>query len=207
MPEILIIEDSDNDAALLARALRGAGVTNPIQRAANGAEATALLHRHQHAAADERFAVVFIDLRLPHANGFEILTLLQGLTGFEKTLRVVVSSVDDMESIKTAYLLGADSFIAKPAHHLDVNELIRSFPDHWQLLDAAHPASTTPAVAETAASGPSLVWAENRALIQKVRETLETLHRTVNDCDETFAIIEALTEELRNKSRSDAARV
>ena len=204
MPEILIIEDSESDAALLQRALRAAGVSNPIQLAFTASEALALLHAKQKSTGDDSLAVVFIDLKLPRTNGLEILKLMQGRTGFLKTLAVVISSVSDMENIKQAYSLGADSFISKPISSLDINELIRSFPGHWLLSNDPAPASPSTAEArrqsDLARGETAAVWARNREIIQKLGETLEETRRQIDDHDETFAIIETLTEELRNKS-------
>jgi len=43
------------------------------------------------------------------------------------------------------------------------------------------------------------VWAKNREIIQTLRNNLETLRSQLSDKEETFAIIDTLTEELRNK--------
>src|SRR5678815_109330 len=100
MPEILIIEDTESDAALLERALRAGGVTNPVRYLSNGADALAFLHRKREAPAQERLALVFIDLRLPDTDGLQILKLMQGRSEFAQTLRIVISSIDGMENIR-----------------------------------------------------------------------------------------------------------
>src|SRR5436309_10482950 len=170
MPEILIIEDCENDAVLLQRALRAAGVANPIHLTSTASDALALLHGKQNSTGDECLAVVFIDLKLPRTNGLEILKLMQGRTGFLKTLAVVISSVSDMENIKKAYSLGADSFIAKPTTAFDINELIRSFPDHWNLTNDARPPSARSLEErredDLLGDKTAAVWARNREIIQ-----------------------------------------
>jgi CheY-like chemotaxis protein len=204
MSEILIVEDTESDAALLERALRTAGIANPIRRFTNGADTVAFLHSKQTATGKERVGIVLIDLKLPDISGFEILKVMQGRIGFAETLRVVVSSLDNMESIKAAYLNGADSFISKPPNHVDLQELIRSFPEHWLLVDPLQPPSLVPQKKRGNASSDEAVrvWSENREVIRKVRETHEMLRRTLDDNEETFVIIETLLEELRNKCAS-----
>jgi len=205
MRQILLIDDADSDAVLLERALRMAGVANPIQRATSGADAIAFLNTIQTAATaiPVPLGIVFIDLKLPDKSGFDILKLMQGRSVFEDTLKVVVSSIDDMENIKRAYSLGADSFIAKPANQFDLKELLRSFPDHWYLVDTTSP--PTPQAAMKASEAPDPydeaihVWAKHREIIRTLRHNLQVLRNQIADNDETFAIIETLTEELRNE--------
>jgi len=203
VPEILIVEDSEDDAILLERALRSAGIVDKIQCVCSGIDALAFLHSKQHCIGDDRLSVVFIDLKLPHTSGFEILRLMERRTCFAKTLRIVISSISDMESIRKAYSSGADSFIAKPARQFDIQELIRSFPDHWQLIDkpqAPPHQDHRPSPPEKQPSDAAGVLAQNRELIQKLRETLQALRQNIDDTDETIAIVENLTAELRSGS-------
>ena len=208
MPEILIIEDTESDAALLERALRAGGVTNPVRYLSNGADALAFLHRKREAPAQERLALVFIDLRLPDTDGLQILKLMQGRSEFAQTLRIVISSIDGMENIRRAYALGADSFIVKPVNQLDIKELIRSFPERWELGDdsAGSPdAESQPnAPVRDLPSRTEEAWNTNRELIQKIRETLRLLRNGIDDSEEIFTIIETLTEELRRSCENAA---
>jgi len=202
MRQILLVDDLDSDAMLLERALRMAGVANPIQRATSGVDAIAFLYTIQTAATaiPVPLGIVFIDLKLPDKSGFDILKLMQGRSVFEDTLKVVVSSIDDMENIKRAYSLGADSFIAKPANQFDLKELLRAFPEHWYLVDlTSPPAPTKPSEAPDPYDEAIHVWAKHREIIRTLRHNLQVLRNQIADNDETFAIIETLTEELRNE--------
>ena len=202
--EILIIEDTESDAALLQRALRSAGVTNPIHVLSNGVDALAFLNSKQKAveAGEPQLAAVFIDLKLPDKSGFDILKLMQGRPAFIETLRIVVSSINEMDHIRRSYSFGADSFIAKPMNKFDMQELIHSFPDHWSLVDSplshSNPEPVAPRPKDPYDEAVH-VWTRNRELIQKLRETLEAVRTAIDDRDETLAIIETLTEEIRNK--------
>jgi len=203
MRQILLVDDSDNDAMLLERALRVAGVANSVHRATNGADAIAFLNSVQTAiagGATSSLGIVFIDLKLPDKSGFDILKVIQGRPAFDDTLRVVVSSIDDMENIKRAYSMGADSFIAKPVSQFDLKELLRSFPDHWYLVDlSTPPPAPKPAGTADPYDEAIHVWAKHREIINALRQNLQLLRKQIADNDETFAIIETLTEELRNE--------
>src|SRR5205809_460931 len=145
MHEILLVDDSADDALLLERALRVAGVGNPLRHAGNGADAIAFLNTQEAVMEKKRVSqlgIIFIDLKLPDKSGFDILNLMHGRKAFAETLRVVISSIESMENIKRAYALGADSFISKPVTQFDLAELIRSFPEQWLLVDAASPSGS-----------------------------------------------------------------
>jgi len=78
-------------------------------------------------------SILLLDLKLPAVSGFEILSFLQGRPAFSELLKIVVSDLDDLESIRKAYGLGAHSFLTKPVHRSDLKELIRVYPAPWLL--------------------------------------------------------------------------
>ena len=133
MKELLIIEDSENDAALLRRALDFFGIANPIRSFSNGQDALAHLSYAATVApiAGPTVAIVFVDLILPGMSGLQILEAIAAQPAFEKTLRIVLTNLHDIETIKRSYALGANSFLIKPIQAADLRELIKNFPGHW----------------------------------------------------------------------------
>jgi len=133
MTEILVIEDVHSDAELLIRALNIAGITNPVRRLVSGADALIYL---TYAATIAPVAcsipsVLFLDLRLPKINGLEILEQIVRIAAFAKTLRIVLSHIDDTKTIQRAYDVGAHTFLTKPIRQSDLTELITAFPGYW----------------------------------------------------------------------------
>jgi len=126
MHEILLVEDCDTDAELLERALRAAEVTNPIRRFVDGGQALAYFKEQANSSAGELETppILLLDLKLPRASGFEILAYLQGSWSLRHMLKIIVSELDNLESIRRAYALGAGSFISKPVHQQDLRALI-----------------------------------------------------------------------------------
>jgi CheY-like chemotaxis protein len=207
MKEILLIEDNEGDALLLERSLRASSVANPIRHVSNGADALLFLNakEQQLLQGDQgELGIIFFDLKLPDKTGFELLSLVQERKSFSNVLKIVVSQMGDMENIRRAYTLGADSFITKPASKLDVRELIRAFPDNWFLTDSASAEDTaTEERKQDGAAEPhdqaAQVWCRNRKLIDALRSNLDNLRVQLSDNEETFVIIETLTEELRQR--------
>src|SRR5258706_15574881 len=131
MKEILLIEDSDSDAEQIQRLLERLEVGNPIRWLKDGAAARNYLGSIESIAGAP--AIMLLDIKLPFFSGFEILQSIRGNPVFERTLRIVFSSLDDTSSIKQAYVLGADSFLVKPVDIEDLRAVMASFPAPWVL--------------------------------------------------------------------------
>ena len=150
MKEILLIEDSESDAELLQRTFRQVGVINPVRWLTTGEEA--LVYLKEAIQADGIGApvpsVLIIDLKLPGVNGFQILEAIRNLPVLAKALKVVISSLEDTQSIKMAYAAGAQTFVVKPAKPEDISELIHSFPGYWTLsgIDGTAKAGAAPSL-------------------------------------------------------------
>jgi two-component system response regulator len=115
MQEILLVEDSDEDAQLLRLALKRAGIANPVRHLFDGVTAGILLREIDRVGSLSPLlpGVLVIDLKLPGMSGFDLLELTQKSHAFGGTLRIVLSQLDDTRSIKRAYTLGARSFLIR----------------------------------------------------------------------------------------------
>jgi len=129
MKEILLVEDSAYDAEQVQRVLERLEVCNPVRWLKDGAAARNYLSSIESTAGAP--AIMLLDIKLPFFSGFEILQSIRGNPFFERTLRIIFSSLDDTSSIKQAYVLGADSFLVKPADVEDLRGVITSFPAPW----------------------------------------------------------------------------
>lgn len=146
----LLAEDSYDDEILFRHVLKKAGVENHLRVVRDGQEAIAYLQgaggfgdREQHPVPE----VLFLDLRMPVTNGFEVLKWLRTQPAIqEKLLVVVLTSFGDTSSIRNAYALGAHSFLHKPLKVEDVENLISHFKGYWVRGNLPPPGGeTTPA--------------------------------------------------------------
>jgi two-component system response regulator len=126
MSEIVIIEESASDAKQLMRALSKAGIKNPIRWIDDGTKAIDYLE-----AVTEIPAAVVLDMKLPGLTGLEILDRLRDNPSFEKTLRIVLSSMEVLGPIKEAYARGAHSYLTKPVSPIELANLMKTFNGHW----------------------------------------------------------------------------
>ena len=134
MQEILLVEDSDEDAQLLRIALNRAGIVSPVRHVTDGGAAAMLLEEigKRGPLSPLLPSVLLIDLKLPGMSGFDLLKLTQENAVFASTLRIVLSQLEDTPNIKRAYKLGARSFLSKPVSPRDLIELTTVFPDYWK---------------------------------------------------------------------------
>lgn len=125
MRTILIVEDSEDDAFLFKRVLNKCGIENPVHVASNAADALAYLD------GNPCPGIIFMDLRMPGITGLELLGKLKGRPDCTDVLFFVVSGHDNLERVRQAYELGANSFVSKPIRPGDLENLVQGFPRHW----------------------------------------------------------------------------
>lgn len=137
---ILLVEDNADDAALLRRAFIKARVMNPLHLARTGEEAIAYLGGSGKYANRSEFPVpslVLLDLKMPGMDGFDVLRWIRQDPVLKGLRVVVLSSSDDMRDVNTAYKLGANSFLIKPADFDRFVEISQALNGYWIWLNKA----------------------------------------------------------------------
>ena len=125
---ILLAEDEEDDIFFIRRALRKAGIANPLQIVRNGQEAICYLDgRGQF--ADRRVypwpCLLLLDLRMPLMDGFDVLAWLQRRRRPKDLLVVIFSSSKHEADVLRASELGADAFWVKPQAFSELVEVVR----------------------------------------------------------------------------------
>jgi DNA-binding response OmpR family regulator len=114
---ILIVDDSQTNNVLLEAVLDEAGYIT--QTATSAAEAWNILHK-------ERPALILLDLLMPKVSGFQLLEKIKHKEEFTKIPVLIVSALNDTDTIKTLKANGADDFFPKP---FDLEKLIARVGD------------------------------------------------------------------------------
>jgi len=135
MPDIVIIEDSEFESELLRHALKRVGVSKAIRFFSQGEHAISYLKKgaEDPASGFPVPAIIFIDMKLPGMSGLQMLEELKQIPALAKSLKIVISNLDDTQSIKRAYAAGAQTFVGKPLGESELRDLILSFPGFWSL--------------------------------------------------------------------------
>jgi signal transduction histidine kinase len=106
---ILVVDDNRMNRIKLAHILQELGHT--VVLAADGNEALHLLRQN---ADDQRFDVVLLDLLMPELDGFQVLETIKSDQTLRDLVVIVISALDEMESIVRCIELGAEDFLPKP---------------------------------------------------------------------------------------------
>jgi CheY-like chemotaxis protein len=130
---VLIVDDRPDDCLLLERMLRRLGVSNPILKLSSGEEVIDYLKRHGKSPDHNGpSSVLFLDLKMPGKNGFDVLQWLQNHTLDRKCTVFVVSELHSFADINRAYRLGATSYFSKPLSEPELRECLRNRPELWE---------------------------------------------------------------------------
>lgn len=128
--EILLVEDSDDDAELTIRAIKGNKIANRIELVRDGVEALAYLEKDHPLPR-----LVMLDLKLPRLNGLEVLRRIRANPRTRTLPVVVLTSSREEPDIATAYELGVNSYIVKP---VEFDSFVKAVTDtglYWLLLN------------------------------------------------------------------------
>ena len=145
----MIAEDSEDDVVLLKRAFKHLGIVNPVYTVHDGDETIAYLKGEGQFADRENFPfpqILFVDLKMPRRNGFEVLAWLKGQQQFNEMLTIVLTVRTEMQDVTRAYALGADSFLVKPCLPDEIENLASYYRDYWVFapLASKKPLPNTP---------------------------------------------------------------
>lgn len=115
-PLILVVDDDEAQRLLAGASLRQGGFA--VVEAADGAQALAAFQREQP-------DVVLLDVVMPGLDGFAVCAALRRLPRGQYCPIVMVTGLDDVESIEQAYEAGATDFITKPIQWLILHHRVR----------------------------------------------------------------------------------
>jgi len=130
---ILIVEDNPLDLDLALRAFRLRNLAHPIEVARDGEEAMQWVRRWETGAPAP--LVVLLDLKLPRVDGLEVLRQLKHHPRFRTVPVVVLTTSAEERDIRSAFELGANSYIVKPVDFDRFVEVAGQIESYWCTLN------------------------------------------------------------------------
>ncbi len=138
----LLVEDDDDHAEFLIRALKRARSTNQVERMGDGAQALAYLRGEGEHVGRPTPNVILLDLKLPKVDGHEVLAAIKS-DPVLFTIPVVVLTTSDAESDRArAYAYHANSYLVKPIDFERFRQLIHDLEMYWGVWN--RPAADAP---------------------------------------------------------------
>ncbi|MGA2140363.1 MAG: response regulator [Verrucomicrobiia bacterium] len=123
---ILVVDDEaairEYETSLLSE------LGHEVLTAADGAEALRL-------ACERRPHLVLLDIMMPELSGIEVCRQLRADPRTRDTRIIMVSAVDAKRALEESIIAGADDFLAKPVHALELMVRVRSILRVRNILD------------------------------------------------------------------------
>jgi len=136
--DILLVEDSADDADLAVHALRREKLANNITIVRDGEEALDFLFCRG-AFAERSFdhppKLVLLDLKLPKVNGIEILKQVKEDARTKTIPVVILTSSKEERDLVDGYNLGANSYIQKPVNFDQFRETVKTLGLYWLVVN------------------------------------------------------------------------
>lgn len=136
--DILLVEDNPRDAELTIRALKKRNLANNLFLVNDGAQALDFIFRRGEfidVPLGHSLKVVLLDLKLPKVDGLEVLKAVKADERTRTLPVVVLTSSRQDPDIKSAYQLGANSYIVKPVDFEGFSEAMSHVGLYWLLVN------------------------------------------------------------------------
>lgn len=137
--DVLLVEDSPEDAELTIRELKRHRLANSLVQVKDGEEAIAFLYSRRIMKGDGISGglpkVILLDIHMPRVDGMEVLHRLKSDEGMSHIPVVILTSSNQHPDIQKCYDLGAKSYIVKPLSFEKFSEAILGLGFYWLLLD------------------------------------------------------------------------
>jgi PleD family two-component response regulator len=130
--QILIVDDDLFMRKILVRYLERENYR--VVEAANGMEALKLYQEYQP-------DIILLDAMMPVLDGFECCSRLQKLPHGDHTPVLIITALEDRESVDRAYAVGASDYVTKPIHWAVLRQRVRRLLEQANLrqqLEAAN---------------------------------------------------------------------
>ena len=130
--EILLVDDSMEDAELIIRTLRKHHLANNLLHVQDGEEALRFLFSEKSKSMPK---VILLDLKMPKVDGLEVLRKLKSDDQKKVIPVVVLTSSNEERDIVESYKLGVNAYIVKP---VDMDKFVKAVVElgfFWLVLN------------------------------------------------------------------------
>ena len=136
---ILVVEDSPDDCEILADAVEGARLANPIYYVEDGADAIDYLEGNGTYSDREQYpypGLVILDINLPKVNGLQVLERIRSHERLQNLPVVMLTVSNSDEDVLRSYELETVVYIQKPVTSDNLTAVVQSLDQfEIQLVD------------------------------------------------------------------------
>lgn len=136
--EIILVEDSMEDANLVIRSLKKNNLSNNIIHLKDGAEALDFIFAngiYEDRKIEDKPKLILLDLKMPKVDGLQVLRAIKG-DERTKTIPVVImtSSREDKDLVES-YKLGVNGYVVKPVAFENFSKAVAELGMYWLMLN------------------------------------------------------------------------
>ena len=102
---LLVVDDNQLNRSLLVRRVKRQG--HMTSSASDGFQALEMVR-------NKSFDLVLLDIMMPQMNGYQVLEVIKTDSGLRHIPVIMISAVDDIESMVRCIELGAEDYLSKP---------------------------------------------------------------------------------------------
>ena len=126
-PALLVVDDEEFNRTLILRHLKKEGYDN-VEVAEDGKQAVDMVRSNN-------FDLILLDIEMPEMDGYGVLEQLKSDMRLRDIPVIMISSIDDMDSIVKCIELGADDYLPKPFDPVLLRARLGACLDKKRLLD------------------------------------------------------------------------
>jgi sigma-B regulation protein RsbU (phosphoserine phosphatase) len=123
---LLVVDDNEMNRDMLSRRLLRQG--HQVEMATNGREALAMIE-------SRAFDLVLLDIMMPEMNGYEVLEYVKSDPLLRHIPVIMITAVDEIESVVRCIELGADDYLPKPFNPILLKARINASLEKKRLRD------------------------------------------------------------------------
>lgn len=134
--EIVLVEDSMDDAALAIRALKKNNLANNLLHLQDGQEVLEYLESKDNRAG---LKLILLDLKMPKVDGIEVLRHIKSDENLRMIPVVMLTSSREEQDLVETYKLGVNAYIVKPVEFDKFVKAIAEVGMFWLVLNERPP--------------------------------------------------------------------
>jgi len=134
VPQILLVEDDDDHAEIVARGLANSSVESRLHRVSDGEAALNYVFRrgpYADAGLSPGPNLILLDLRLPVVDGIEVLRTIKASPELRDIPVVMLTTSSAEPDIAAAYRNHANSYLLKPTEFGQINAMAQALSSYW----------------------------------------------------------------------------
>lgn len=141
-PEILLVEDNEEDALLAAEGFRQVDLAVNLHHVTSGMKALAFLRKEEGYRDQPTPDLILLDINMPGMSGHEMLAHMVADPALGHLPVIVLSTSTHEADVSRMYSLRCNAYIAKPTDFGDLLKAFQVIKDFWFKL-AVLPARKT----------------------------------------------------------------